>query len=190
MTDVSVFGINDNIIETNFRDIEITDKILQTASTDHNVLLFESITIVTNDESNDSNVSQQQIQSTKNISLTEKLSMVQNDKLDNLINYVKHNSEKLAILERFPNKIRDSTKFDLDEMISSVTSKQIDNYNIDLISKQPLDFVNSIPTFSIFDFTQSNNIFSSSYDLVVSIQNVLCPSKKNHIRYTTFRGEP
>ena len=139
IADISVFGINDQNIETNFNDIEINNNFnSQITSTDYNISLFESVTIVTTDESTDSNISQQQIQSTKNIKLTEKLSILQNDKLDNLINYVKHNSEKLTTLERvYPNRIRDNTKFDLNEITSAVTPKLVDNYIIDnLISKQ------------------------------------------------------
>ena len=74
ITDISVFGINDQSIETNFENIEVSDKFnSQIDATDHNILLMEQVTLVTNDESNDSNVSQQQIQSTQNIKLTEKL---------------------------------------------------------------------------------------------------------------------
>ena len=188
ITDISVFGINEQTVETNFKNIETNDKFnSQTTSTDHNVLLFEKVTIVTNNESNDDIVSQQQIQSTKNISLTEKLSILENDTLDNLINYVKHNSEKLTTLERiYPNRIRDNTKLDLDEITSSITLKQVvDNYNInDLISKQSLnvnlDLVKySIPIFSIFDFVQNNNVLSNN-DLVASTQNVLSVVDENN----------
>ena len=189
ITDISVYGINDQTIETDFNDIETNDKFIsQATSTDHNVLLFESVTITTNDETTDSDTSQQQIQSTKNVKLNEKLSILENDKLDNLINYVKHNSEKLVILERVnTNRIRDITKFD-EMTTSSIISKPIiDNYNIsDLISKQLLN-VNlnlvqySIPTFSIFDFAQDNNIFSNNYDLLVaSAQNIVSVADENN----------
>ncbi|MEK6947240.1 MAG: hypothetical protein AABX32_06560, partial [Nanoarchaeota archaeon] len=184
ITDISVFGINDQNIETNFENIEINSKFnSQIVSTIHNVSLSEQITLVTNDESNDSNVSQQHIQSTKNVELNEKLSILENDKLDNLINYVKHNSEKLTILERvYPNRIRENTKIDFNEItLSHITLKQIvNNYDIDnLINKQSLnvnlDIIKYlVPTIYIFDFVQNNNVFSNNNDaLVAFIQNVI-----------------
>ena len=70
ITDISAIGVNDLNIETNFKNIEINDKFnSQIDSTNHNIFLIEQLTIVTNDESNDSTISQQQIQSTKIIKL-------------------------------------------------------------------------------------------------------------------------
>ncbi|MBI5860331.1 MAG: hypothetical protein HZB73_06610, partial [Nitrosarchaeum sp.] len=69
ITDISVFGVNDQNSETDLENIKVNDKFdSQIISTDHNVSLFEQVTLVTSDESSDSsNVSQPQIQSTKNI---------------------------------------------------------------------------------------------------------------------------
>ena len=148
---------------------------------------------MTNDELNASNISQQLIPSTKIIKLTETLLISENNKSYNIIPYLKHNSEKLTVLERiYPNRIRDNIKFDFDEItLSSITPKQIiDNSNTDdLISKQSLnvnlDIVKySIPTFLIFDFVQNNNdVFSNSHNLLDGFTHNTIPDANKNNQY-------